>query len=110
RAELLRLFADPARLPRARIHRARTLQHRPQGHLARRAMSWRVERENGIWLPDIGWRLDAREPAELAFVSHAHFDHMGDHREILCSPATAKLIQTRLPGERRWITPEFGET
>lgn len=72
-------------------------------------MSWRVELENGIWLPDIEWRLDARAPAARSFVSHAHFDHMGEHETILCSRPTAKLIQTRLPGERRWITPEFGE-
>ncbi len=70
-------------------------------------MSWKIELDNGIYLPDIDWRLDARKPVEKAFVSHAHFDHLGDHQSILCSDVTAKLIQARLEGEREWLIHEF---
>ena len=72
-------------------------------------MSWRVEKGNGIWLPEIDWHLDARKPVTRSFVSHAHFDHMGRHETILCSKPTAALIQDRLPGERDWRVYDFGE-
>ncbi len=73
-------------------------------------MTWRVEQHNGIHLPDLGWYLDARSPVEKSFVSHAHFDHMGDHQTILCSAPTKRLIEDRLPGERQWLAYDFGET
>ena len=71
-------------------------------------MSWRIELENGIYLPDIDWHLDARKPTERSFASHAHIDHLGDHKTILCSPNTAKLAEYRLGGEREWRIHEFG--
>jgi DNA ligase-1 len=63
-------------------------------------MSWDVKFDRGIWLPQLGWHLDARFPAERSFVSHAHFDHLALHREILCSEGTARLMRARMPGER----------
>ena len=63
-------------------------------------MSWQVEYAEGVWLPQVGWWLDARHARERSFVSHAHFDHLALHREILCSPGTARLMRARLPGER----------
>lgn len=72
-------------------------------------MSWRIQQSNGIHLPQIDWHLDARKPVKRSFVSHAHFDHMGKHQEILCTPDTAALIQHRLPGERIYRIHEFGE-
>ncbi|MBC2608142.1 MBL fold metallo-hydrolase RNA specificity domain-containing protein [Pelagicoccus albus] len=73
-------------------------------------MNWRIEKGNGFFLPAIGWHLDARKPVHRSFVSHAHFDHMGAHDTILCSPATAKLMQRRISGKRNWIIHDFGET
>ncbi|MDQ8179659.1 MBL fold metallo-hydrolase RNA specificity domain-containing protein [Pelagicoccus sp. SDUM812005] len=73
-------------------------------------MGWQIEQRNGLYLPELDWHLDARKPVARSFVSHAHFDHMGKHQSILCSPPTAKLIQQRLPGERKWLIREFGET
>ncbi|MBK1880156.1 MBL fold metallo-hydrolase [Pelagicoccus mobilis] len=73
-------------------------------------MIWQIEQSNGLYLPEIGWHLDARKPVSKSFVSHAHFDHMGDHQTILCSPPTAKLIEQRIPGQRNWRIHEFGET
>ncbi len=70
-------------------------------------MSWTVEKRNGIYLPQIDWRLDARKPAKNVFISHAHFDHIGDHPSPLCSEGTAHLIRARLPGKREWQTHPF---
>ncbi len=72
-------------------------------------MGWKIEQQNGLFLPELDWHLDARKPVARSFVSHAHFDHMGKHQTILCSPPTAKLIQQRIPGERNWMIREFGE-
>lgn len=72
-------------------------------------MTWQIEQRNGLYLPELNWYLDARKPVAQSFVSHAHFDHMGDHETILCSPPTAALIQQRLSGGRNWRIQEFGQ-
>ncbi|HVJ58751.1 MAG TPA: ATP-dependent DNA ligase, partial [Terrimicrobiaceae bacterium] len=48
------------------------------------------------WLPAADLWLDPRDMREFAFVSHAHSDHTGFHRRVLCTPATARLMQLRL--------------
>lgn len=63
-------------------------------------MTWDVRRDNGLWLPQTGWRLDAPRAAARSFVSHAHGDHIAAHRETICTPATARLLQARLPSAR----------
>lgn len=69
----------------------------------------RVTYSNAIHLPDSDWWLDPLFPVNLGFVSHAHFDHMRIHREILCSPTTAQLIRARLhQAESHFITPAYG--
>jgi DNA ligase-1 len=73
-------------------------------------MSWNVEYRNGVWLPQIGWWLDAHFPVERSFVSHAHFDHMAAHREVLCSEGTARLMRSRMPAERIEHVLPFGFT
>ena len=72
-------------------------------------MSWQVEYAEGVWLPQVGWWLDARHARERSFVSHAHFDHLALHREIFCSPGTARLMRARLPGDRREHVLPFGQ-
>ena len=67
-------------------------------------MSWVVEKKNGIFLPEINWHLDARKPASNVFISHAHFDHFGNHPSVLCSEGTARLLKARMPGKRKWKT------
>lgn len=64
-------------------------------------MAWDVHYKNGLWLPQTGWWLDAHHPVERSFVSHAHFDHIARHREILCSAGTAPFIRARLPSQKR---------
>ncbi len=73
-------------------------------------MPWDVQHRNGIWLPQAGWWLDARAPVARSFVSHAHFDHVAAHREILCSAATARLIRARFPRKRIEHVLRFGQT
>jgi DNA ligase-1 len=56
--------------------------------------------------------MDPREPKlgpEKVFVSHAHSDHIAEHREVILSAATARLMLERLSGVRRENILEFGE-
>jgi DNA ligase-1 len=73
-------------------------------------MAWDVQYRNGLWLPQIGWWLDAHFPTPRAFVSHAHFDHLAAHGEVICSEGTARLMQARLPAERTYRSLPFGQT
>ncbi|HVU18971.1 MAG TPA: MBL fold metallo-hydrolase [Candidatus Didemnitutus sp.] len=72
-------------------------------------MSWTVTSRRGPFLPQIGWWLDAQDGKERSFVSHAHSDHVARHREILCTPATARLLDIRLGGRRKMVTVRYGE-
>lgn len=72
-------------------------------------MNWIVEQDNGIFLPEINWHLDARKPVSNVFISHAHFDHFGNHPSILCSTGTSHLLKARLGGEREWEAHGFQE-
>jgi DNA ligase-1 len=56
----------------------------------------------GVHLPKLGLWLDPHEPQtgpERVFVSHAHSDHVGLHREVILSQPTSKLMHARLSGE-----------
>lgn len=53
--------------------------------------------------------LDSRERRPLNFISHAHADHIGTHRRIICTPATLELVKTRTRvGEATVL--EFGQS
>lgn len=73
-------------------------------------MSWEIHYKEGIRLPQIGWALDAHKAADRSFISHAHSDHCARHREIICTPATARLLRARLPGRRTEHVLPFGQT
>ena len=76
-------------------------------------MPWDVQFRNGLYLPQIDWWLDAHHPVTRSFVSHAHFDHLAAHREVLLSPGTAALMRARMPdraGDRVERILPFGET
>lgn len=69
-------------------------------------------RHGCVWLPRLGLWLDPHAPQagpERVFVSHAHSDHIGDHREVILSEVTARLMAARLPGERVEHRLAFGE-
>jgi DNA ligase-1 len=73
-------------------------------------VAWKVEFRNGVWLPQVGWWLDAHFPVARSFVSHAHSDHVAPHGEILCSAGTSRLMQARMPGKRVEHVLPFGQT
>jgi DNA ligase 1 len=60
----------------------------------------KVTFERGILLPELNLWLDPQDERDTAFVSHAHSDHIGNHREVILSKTTAKLMAARLPGRR----------
>ncbi|HEY9155032.1 MAG TPA: MBL fold metallo-hydrolase RNA specificity domain-containing protein, partial [Opitutaceae bacterium] len=64
-------------------------------------MPWDVKFRAGVYLPEIDWWLDAHFPVHRSFVSHAHSDHTALHKEVICSLGTSRLMQARIPGERR---------
>jgi Cft2 family RNA processing exonuclease len=72
-------------------------------------MPWEVLAENGIRLPQLGWHLDATHAVPHAIVTHAHADHIGRHREVICTTATARLLQHRLGGRRVLRELPFGQ-
>jgi DNA ligase-1 len=59
-----------------------------------------VRYERGVYLPQIDLWLDPWDERETAFVSHAHSDHIGNHRQVILSEVTARLMGARLPGRR----------
>src|ERR1700722_6316088 len=60
----------------------------------------KVTFERGILLPELDLWLDPQDERDTAFVSHAHSDHIGNHREVLLSEITSRLMSARLPGRR----------
>ena len=66
----------------------------------------------GVYLPRLGLWLDPHEPqtgADKVFVSHAHSDHIGAHREVILSAPTAEFMRARLGGERLEHVLSFGQ-
>jgi ATP-dependent DNA ligase I len=68
-----------------------------------------VRYERGLYVPEADLWLDPRDAKRFAFVSHAHSDHIALHEEIIVSERTARLMQARMPGERREHVLPFGE-
>ena len=67
-----------------------------------------VDFRRGILLPNLDLWLDPWDEQQTAFVSHAHSDHIGNHREVILSQTTAKLMAARLPGRRIEHSLPFG--
>jgi hypothetical protein len=62
----------------------------------------------GVYLPDVDLWLDPRDRKPVAFVSHAHSDHIGAHGHVLTSAGTAALMRHRLRGRARYQPLAFG--
>jgi DNA ligase-1 len=68
-----------------------------------------VRYERGVYLPQQDLWLDPWDAKRLAFVSHAHSDHIAPHKEVIVSERTARLMRSRLPGTRAEHVLPFGE-
>ena len=68
-----------------------------------------VRYERGVYLPQQDLWLDPWDAKRCAFVSHGHSDHIAPHNEIIVSERTARLMQSRLPGERIEHVLPFGK-
>ena len=67
----------------------------------------------GVYLPSLGLWLDPHDPKtgpDRVFVSHAHADHIGLHREVIVSKPTSRLMHARLSGEWAEHILDFGQT
>jgi DNA ligase-1 len=66
-----------------------------------------VRYEQGVHLPAEGLWLDPHGPREFAFISHAHSDHTGRHREAILTEATSRLMRERMgePPGREYVLP-----
>ena len=60
-----------------------------------------VRYRRGVYLPTHDLWLDPWDNQPFAFVSHAHADHIGLHREVILSTVTARLMHARLPDQKR---------
>ena len=69
-----------------------------------------VRFQRGLFLPAHDLWLDPWDDQPCAFVSHAHSDHIGNHREIIVSEGTSRLMQARLPGTRHEHVLYYEET
>ncbi|CAN5619091.1 hypothetical protein BH18VER1_BH18VER1_12900 [soil metagenome] len=68
-----------------------------------------IRYDRGLYLPAHDLWLDPRDAKPLAFISHAHSDHIAPHDQIIVSERTARLMQARMPGERHEHIVAFGE-
>ncbi|MBU3666349.1 MAG: ATP-dependent DNA ligase [Chthoniobacterales bacterium] len=62
----------------------------------------------GVHLPHLDLWLDPDVPRGFAFVSHAHSDHAGRHRETVLSPGTSRLMRARIGASPHEHVLEFG--
>jgi Cft2 family RNA processing exonuclease len=69
----------------------------------------RVEYREGLYLPDIDLWLDADGPRESCVISHAHADHIAEHRSIVATPETARIFRHRVGDNTEVETLNYGE-
>ena len=55
----------------------------------------------GVYMPTHDLWLDPWDNQPFAFVSHAHSDHIGLHKEVILSTVTSRLMHARLPDQQR---------
>ena len=68
----------------------------------------RVEYREGLYLPDLDLWLDADGPRQRCVISHAHADHIAEHRRIVSTPETARIFRHRR-GDAEVETLVYGE-
>lgn len=73
-------------------------------------MPWEIQSRKGLWLPQIGWWLDAQTSQPRSIVSHAHSDHIARHREVVCTRPTSLFLARRLGRRRSEHILPYGQT
>ncbi len=73
-------------------------------------MPWDVRHDKGVWLPQIGWWLDARQGVARSFVTHAHSDHIARHHEVVCTAPTSLFLRERVGRRKLEHILPFGHT
>jgi DNA ligase-1 len=68
-----------------------------------------IRYERGLEIPEHGLWLDPSDGKPFAFVSHAHSDHIANHREFIATPATARLMRARLTAGGEEHLLDFGQ-
>ena len=68
----------------------------------------RVEYRDGLYLPELDLWFDAAGPRERCVISHAHADHIAEHRAIVATPETARIFRHRR-GDAELTTQRYGE-
>lgn len=68
----------------------------------------RVEYRDGLYLPDLDLWMDADGARDHCAISHAHSDHIAEHRSIVATRETARLFRHRV-GETEVETLRYGE-
>jgi Cft2 family RNA processing exonuclease len=67
-------------------------------------------RDNIIYVSSAELYIDALKKKEFGFISHAHIDHIANHKKILCTKITADLIQLRLRNPKCLVLPFLVQT
>ena len=67
-----------------------------------------VRYSKGVELQGLGLWLDPGKRQALAFVSHAHSDHLGAHAEVVLTEATYVLMRARIGGRRTERALSYG--
>jgi Cft2 family RNA processing exonuclease len=67
-----------------------------------------IQHNKGLYLPELDLWLDAERKVDLSVVSHAHADHIVNHRKIIATPETGKLFALR-KGEVESELLQYGE-
>jgi DNA ligase-1 len=69
-----------------------------------------VTYRGAVHVPHLDLWLDPPTPQGFSFVSHAHSDHIGKHRETVLSEATSRLMHARQGAAGVEHVMAFGET
>lgn len=64
---------------------------------------------NGVFLPQFDLWLDPHHARPVAFVSHAHADHMKKHERVFSTPATAAMMRARGATKSKFHHLSWGE-
>jgi Cft2 family RNA processing exonuclease len=54
-----------------------------------------IQHNRGLYLPELELWLDAERKVDLSVISHAHADHIVNHKKIIATPETARLFALR---------------